>query len=93
LLRRFFTNAGKYLGNYKIKLFNVTAAYAQYELKPAEALRVVMSLRYDHYCIGFDDRLPVHPEYQSIESSRNQQLQHCSAKLGLTYDLGNKRSR
>jgi iron complex outermembrane receptor protein len=50
-----YTPTGNYIDNYRIKLFN-TAAYAQYEIKPAEPLRIVMGLRYDRIHYNFTQR-------------------------------------
>jgi iron complex outermembrane receptor protein len=83
-----FTNTGNYLDNYKIKLFN-TAAYAQYELNPVEALRVVMGLRYDHVHYDFDNQLPpINTKYKQQETNN---FNIVAPKLGLTYDLGNNK--
>jgi len=80
-----FTNTGRYIDQYKIKLFN-TAAYAQYELKPAEALRIVMGLRYDRVHYDFDNGLP--PGQTKYKQQETNNFNIVAPKLGLTYDLG-----
>lgn len=83
-----FTNTGRYIDDYKIKLFN-TAAYAQYELKPTEALRVVMGLRYDRVHYDFENGLPsTNTKYKQQETNNFNIL---APKLGLTYNLGNNK--
>jgi iron complex outermembrane receptor protein len=80
-----FTNTGKYIDQYKIKLFN-TAAYTQYEIRPAEALRVVMGIRYDRVHYNFDNGLPVGQTKYKQQETNNFNI--VAPKLGLTYDLG-----
>jgi len=81
-----FNNTGTYLDDYRIKLFN-TAAYAQYELKPVEALRVVMGLRYDRVHYDFTNGLP--PGNTKYKQQETNNFNIVAPKLGLTYDLGN----
>lgn len=81
-----FVNTGRYLDDYQIKLFN-TAAYAQYELKPVEALRVVMGLRYDNVHYNFENGLP--PSNTKYKQQETNNFNILAPKLGLTYDLGN----
>jgi len=80
-----FTNTGRYIDQYKIKLFN-TAAYVQYELKPAEALRIVMGLRYDRVHYNFGNGLP--PTETKYKQQETNNFNIVAPKLGLTYDLG-----
>ncbi|WDF75893.1 TonB-dependent receptor [Mucilaginibacter sp. KACC 22773] len=80
-----FTNTGKYIDDYRIKLFN-TAAYMQYEIKPTEALRIVAGLRYDRVHYAFTNGLPAgSTKYKQQETSN---FNIVAPKLGLTYDLG-----
>ncbi len=83
-----FTNTNRYLDDYKIKLFN-TAAYAQYELKPVEALRVVMGLRYDRVHYDFENGLP--PGNTKYKQQETNNFNIVAPKLGLTYNLGNNK--
>ncbi len=83
-----FSNTGTYIDDYKIKLFN-TAAYAQYELKPVEALRVVMGLRYDRVHYNFSNGLP--PGNTKYKQQETNNFNIVAPKLGLTYDLGNNK--
>ena len=80
-----FTNTGRYIDQYKIKLFN-TAAYAQYELKPIDALRIVMGLRYDRVHYNFDNGLP--PTETKYKQQETNNFNIVAPKLGLTYDFG-----
>jgi iron complex outermembrane receptor protein len=81
-----FTNTGTYIDDYRIKLFN-TAAYAQYEIKPTEPLRIVMGLRYDRVHYNFRNGLPLgSTKYKQQQTS---DFNIVAPKLGLTYDLGN----
>lgn len=83
-----FSNTGNYIDNYKIKLFN-TAAYTQYEIKPVEALRIVMGLRYDRVHYDFSNGLPAgQTKYKQQETNNFNIL---APKLGLTYDLGSNK--
>ncbi|WP_091149635.1 TonB-dependent receptor [Mucilaginibacter pineti] len=80
-----FTNTGKYIDNYGIKLFN-TAAYVQYEIKPLAALRIVGGLRYDRVHYNFTNSLPANEtKYKQQETNT---FNIVAPKLGLTYDLG-----
>ena len=81
-----FTNTGTYIDDYRIRLFNY-AAYAQYEVKPTGALRVVMGLRYDHVHYAFYNKLPAsNTRYKQQETN---DFNIVAPKLGLTYNLGN----
>lgn len=80
-----FTNTGKYIDDYRIKLFN-TAAYLQYEIKPLEALRIVAGLRYDRVHYDFTNGLPVSESKYKEQETNNFNI--VAPKLGLTYDLG-----
>ncbi|MGN6397745.1 MAG: TonB-dependent receptor [Mucilaginibacter sp.] len=81
-----FTNTGRYIDQYRIKLFN-TAAYAQYEIKPLEALRIVMGLRYDRVHYDFENGLP--PGQTKYKQQEANNFNIAAPKLGLTYNLGN----
>lgn len=83
-----YTNTGNYIDNYRIKLFN-TAAYAQYELKPAEPLRIVMGLRYDRIHYNFTNGIaPGNTKYKQQETN---DFNIVAPKLGLTYNFGNNK--
>ncbi|WP_295768656.1 TonB-dependent receptor [uncultured Mucilaginibacter sp.] len=83
-----FINTGVFIDDYRIKLFN-TAAYAQYELKPIEQLRIVAGLRYDRVNYNFRNRLPsTNTKYKQQQSNNFDVL---APKLGLTYNLGNNK--
>jgi len=79
-----FTNTGKYLDDYSIKLFN-TAAYAQYEINPVEPLRVVLGVRYDHVHYNFNNNLTAGTKYKQHEVN---DFNIVAPKLGLTYNFG-----
>jgi iron complex outermembrane recepter protein len=79
-----FTNSGRYLDDYKIKLFN-SAAYAQYEMNPVEPLRVVLGIRYDHVHYNFNNNLTVATKYKQHEVN---DFNIVAPKLGLTYNFG-----
>jgi iron complex outermembrane receptor protein len=79
------TNTGTYIDDYRIKLFNY-AAYTQYEMHPADPLRIVMGLRYDHVHYAFTNGLPAtNTKYKQQETNN---FNIVAPKLGLTYDLG-----
>ncbi|AMR30366.1 hypothetical protein A0256_02505 [Mucilaginibacter sp. PAMC 26640] len=83
-----FTNTGRYIDDYRIKLFN-TAAYTQYEIRPADALRVVMGLRYDRIHYAFSNNIPAgSSKYKQQETNDFNIL---APKLGLTYNIGNNK--
>ncbi|WP_374949400.1 TonB-dependent receptor [Mucilaginibacter sp.] len=83
-----YSNTGRYIDDYKIKLFN-TAAYAQYELKPTEALRIVMGLRYDRIHYNFTNGIPAgSTKYKQQETN---DFNIVAPKLGLTYNFGNNK--
>jgi outer membrane receptor protein involved in Fe transport len=83
-----YTATGNYIDNYRIKLFN-TAAYAQYELKPAEPLRIVMGLRYDRIHYNFTNGIaPGSTKYKQQETN---DFNIVAPKLGLTYNFGNNK--
>jgi iron complex outermembrane receptor protein len=83
-----YTNTGTYIDNYRIKLFN-TAAYAQYEIKPAEPLRIVMGLRYDRIHYNFNNGIaPGNTKYKQQETN---DFNIVAPKLGLTYNFGNNK--
>lgn len=83
-----FTNTGTYIDDYHIKLLNY-AAYTQYEMHPAEALRVVAGLRYDHVYYAFTNGLPVsNTKYKQQETNNFNVI---APKIGLTYNLGNNK--
>lgn len=81
-----FTNTGVYIDDYRIKLFN-TAAYAQYELHPIEALRLVAGLRYDRVHYDFNNGLP--PTNTKYKQQENNDFNIVAPKLGLTYNFSN----
>jgi iron complex outermembrane receptor protein len=83
-----YTATGNYIDNYRIKLFN-TAAYAQYEIKPAEPLRIVMGLRYDRIHYNFTNGIaPGSTKYKQQETN---DFNIVAPKLGLTYNFGNNK--
>jgi iron complex outermembrane receptor protein len=83
-----YTPTGNYIDNYSIKLFN-TAAYAQYEIKPAEPLRIVMGLRYDRIHYNFTNGIaPGNTKYKQQETN---DFNIVAPKLGLTYNFGNNK--
>ncbi|MFS2189464.1 TonB-dependent receptor [Mucilaginibacter sp. Mucisp84] len=83
-----FSNTGRYIDNYKIKLFN-TAAYVQYEVKPTEALRIVGGLRYDRVHYNFNNEIPAGQTKYKQQETNNFNI--VAPKLGLTYNLGNNK--
>jgi iron complex outermembrane receptor protein len=80
-----FSNTGTYIDDYRIKLFNY-AAYTQYEIRPADPLRIVMGLRYDHVHYAFTNGLP--PTNTKYKQQESNDFNIVAPKLGLTYDLG-----
>jgi iron complex outermembrane receptor protein len=82
-----YTNTGQYIDDYRIKLFN-TAAYAQYEIKPAERLRIVMGLRYDRIHYNFTNGIPAGSKYKQHETN---DFNIVAPKFGLTYNFGNNK--
>jgi len=82
-----YTATGNYIDNYRIKLFN-TAAYAQYEIKPAEPLRIVMGLRYDRIHYNFTNGITAGSKYKQQETNN---FNIVAPKLGLTYNFGNNK--
>jgi outer membrane receptor protein involved in Fe transport len=83
-----FNNTGRYIDNYKIKLFN-TAAYVQYEIKPVEALRIVGGLRYDRVHYNFDNEIPAGQTKYKQQETNNFNI--VAPKLGITYNFGNNK--
>ncbi|MFD0763670.1 TonB-dependent receptor [Mucilaginibacter lutimaris] len=83
-----YTPTGSYIDNYRIKLFN-TAAYAQYELKPAEPLRIVMGLRYDRIHYNFTNGIAAGSTKYKQQETNNFNI--VAPKLGLTYNFGNNK--
>ncbi|MBK0377727.1 TonB-dependent receptor [Mucilaginibacter segetis] len=83
-----FTNTGRYIDDYRIKLFN-TAAYTQYEIKPTDALRIVMGLRYDRIHYDFSNNLPAGSTKYKQRETNNFNI--VAPKLGLTYNFGDNR--
>lgn len=83
-----FTNTGIYIDDYRIKLFN-TAAYAQYELKPLNALRIVAGLRYDRVHYNFMNGLP--PSNTKYKQQEVNNFNIVAPKLGFTYNLGDNK--
>ena len=83
-----YTPTGNYIDNYRIKLFN-TAAYAQYEIKPADPLRIVMGLRYDRIHYNFTNGIAAgSTKYKQQETN---DFNIIAPKLGLTYNFGNNK--
>lgn len=83
-----FTSTGRYIDDYRIKLFN-TAAYTQYEIKPTDALRIVMGLRYDRIHYAFTNNIPaVASKYKQQETNDFNIL---APKVGLTYNFGSNK--
>jgi len=83
-----FTNTGIYIDDYRIKLFNY-AAYTQYELHPAERLRITMGLRYDRVHYTFTNVLP--PSNTRYKQQAINDFDIVAPKLGLTYNFGNNK--
>ncbi|QTE40141.1 TonB-dependent receptor [Mucilaginibacter gossypii] len=83
-----FSNTGRYIDNYKIKLFN-TAAYVQYEVKPTEALRIVGGLRYDRVHYNFNNEIPAGQTKYKQQETNNFNI--VAPKLGITYNFGNNK--
>ncbi|MDR6944940.1 TonB-dependent receptor [Mucilaginibacter pocheonensis] len=83
-----FTNTGRYIDDYRIKLFN-TAAYIQYEIKPVAALRIVGGLRYDRVHYDFTNGLPAGSTKYKQQETNNFNI--LAPKLGLTYNLGSNK--
>ncbi len=83
-----YTPTGRFIDDYRIKLFN-TAAYTQYEIKPVEALRIVMGLRYDRIHYAFSNNIPAgSTKYKQQEKN---DFNIVAPKLGLTYNFGNNK--
>jgi iron complex outermembrane receptor protein len=83
-----YTNTGRFIDDYRIKLFN-TAAYTQYEIKPVDALRIVMGLRYDRIHYAFSNNIPAgNTKYKQRETN---DFNVVAPKLGLTYNFGNNK--
>lgn len=80
-----YTNTDSLIDDYRIKLLNI-AAYAQYEIKPTEALRIVAGLRYDRVTYGFSNNLP--PNRTKYKQQQNNSFNIAAPKLGFTYNLG-----
>jgi iron complex outermembrane receptor protein len=83
-----FSTTGRYIDNYKIKLFN-TAAYVQYEIKPIEALRIVGGLRYDRVHYHFDNEIPAGQTKYKQQETNNFNI--VAPKLGITYNFGSNK--
>ncbi|WP_186461852.1 TonB-dependent receptor [Mucilaginibacter pallidiroseus] len=83
-----YTSTGRYIDDYRIKLFN-TAAYTQYEIRPTDPLRIVMGLRYDRIHYNFTNRIPAgSTKYKQQETN---DFNIVAPKLGLTYNFGNNK--
>lgn len=83
-----YTATGRFIDDYRIKLFN-TAAYAQYEIKPVDALRIVMGLRYDRIHYNFTNNIPAGgTKYKQKETN---DFNIVAPKLGLTYNFGDNK--
>lgn len=83
-----FTNSGRYIDDYRIKLFN-TAAYTQYEIHPAEPLRIVAGLRYDRIHYNFRNNIP--PGSTKYKQQETNDFNIVAPKFGLTYNFGNNK--
>jgi iron complex outermembrane receptor protein len=83
-----YTNTGRYIDDYCIKLFN-TAAYAQYEIRPTDPLRIVMGLRYDRIHYNFTNNIP--PGSTKYKQQETNDFNIVAPKLGLTYNFGNNK--
>ncbi|MEM1271748.1 MAG: TonB-dependent receptor [Bacteroidota bacterium] len=79
-----FTNTDSLLTRYDVLLLN-TAAYAQFELRPVERLKLAASLRYDR--IGYDYDNFLSPSAFSGAPDESNSFDHISPRLGLTYTL------
>lgn len=83
-----YASTGRFIDDYRIKLFN-TAVYTQYELKPVEALRLVLGLRYDRIQYNFRNNIPAgNTKYKQQETNN---FNIVAPKLGLTYNFGNNK--
>src|SRR6185436_12565049 len=80
-----YTETDSLLTNYHVKLLN-TAAYIQFEYKPADKLKLVAAARYDRLNYRFDNHLP--PGAFTGAPDATDYFDHFTPKLGLTYDLG-----
>jgi outer membrane receptor protein involved in Fe transport len=78
------TNTDSLIDNYSIHLFN-TAAYAQYELNPFKALRIVTGLRYDRVSYDFNNSLP--PNRTKYKQRQQNDFNIMAPKAGFTYEL------
>lgn len=75
------------LTNYKTKISNY-AAFASLEVSPIQKLRVVASLRYDHFNYDFDNHLK--PSAFSGSPDTTTQFSRFSPKLGFTYNISSR---
>jgi iron complex outermembrane receptor protein len=83
-----YTNTSRFIDDYRIKLFN-TAAYAQYEMKPVDPLRIVFGWRYDRIHYNFTNKIPAgETKYKQQEVN---DFNIVAPKLGLTYNFGNNK--
>ncbi|MBE7171492.1 MAG: TonB-dependent receptor [Williamsia sp.] len=80
-----YTVKDSLLTSYQVDLLN-TAAYAQFEYKPAKQLKLVAAARYDRLDYQFDNHLP--PSAFTGAPDATDHFDHFTPKLGLTYDFG-----
>ena len=80
-----YTVKDSLLTNYNVDLLN-TAAYAQFEYKPTEKLKLVAAARYDRLDYKFDNHLL--PGAFTGAPDAIDHFDHFTPKLGLTYDFG-----
>jgi outer membrane receptor protein involved in Fe transport len=83
-----YVDTDSLLTNYDVDLLN-TAAYAQFEFKPAQRLRLVTALRYDRIDYDYDNFLPS-SSFSGAPDEKNG-FNRLSPKVGLTYDFGQGR--
>ncbi|WP_207420465.1 TonB-dependent receptor [Desertivirga brevis] len=80
-----FNKTDSVIDNYKTNLVNA-ATFAQLQVNPIKALRVVAGLRYDNLIYNFENKLPLgKTKYKQNEKNVYSVL---APKLGLTYDFG-----
>lgn len=75
--------------NYQVGIQN-TALFAQYEISPAEKLRVVAGVRNDAISYDYSNKLTAGANYGAPSETRS--FSHVSPKLGATYALGKEAS-
>jgi outer membrane receptor protein involved in Fe transport len=83
-----YTVRDSLLTNYDVDLLN-TAAYTQFEYKPAEKLKLVAALRYDRLDYTFDNHLP--PGAFTGAPDARDHFDHFTPKIGATYNFRNNK--